>query len=84
MRSPPARRRARGGTTRRWIAALGVAASLAMPSGPAAAAHGIAMHGQPALPPDFGHLPYAEPAAPVGGRATMAAIGSFDSLNPFV
>jgi peptide/nickel transport system substrate-binding protein len=47
-------------------------------------AHGIAMHGAPALPPEFTHLPYADPDAPKGGRIGFANVGTFDSLNPFV
>lgn len=46
--------------------------------------HGIAMHGQPALPPGFDHLPYADPAARNGGRITLALEGNFDSLNPLI
>lgn len=46
--------------------------------------HGIAMHGEPALPPDFTHLPYANPDAPKGGRITLAIQGTFDSLNPYI
>jgi peptide/nickel transport system substrate-binding protein len=46
--------------------------------------HGIAMHGEPALPVDFAHLPYANPDAPKGGRVTYANVGTFDSLNPFI
>lgn len=46
--------------------------------------HGIAMHGEPALPPGFGHLPYANPGAPRGGRITLGLQGTFDSLNPLV
>jgi len=45
--------------------------------------HGIAMHGEPALPADFSHLPYANPDAPRGGRLTLGFQGTFDSLNPF-
>ena len=45
--------------------------------------HGIAMHGAPALPPGFDHLPYANPGAPKGGRLTVGVQGTFDSLNPF-
>jgi len=41
------------------------------------------MHGEPALPPDFQNLPYANPAAPKGGRLAMGFQGTFDSLNPF-
>ena len=44
---------------------------------------GIAMLGQPELPVDFDHLPYANPDAPKGGRLTIGAQGTFDSLNPF-
>jgi peptide/nickel transport system substrate-binding protein len=43
----------------------------------------IAMHGQPALPPDFAHLPYVNPDAPKGGRLDLAYLGAFDSLNPY-
>ena len=43
----------------------------------------IAMHGAPALPDDFDHWPYANTEAPMGGRLTLAYLGSFDSLNPF-
>ena len=45
--------------------------------------HGIAMHGEPALPPDFRHLPYANPDAPRGGRVSIGYQGTFDSLNPY-
>ncbi len=44
--------------------------------------HGIAMYGDPALPPDFVSLPYANPDAPKGGRIVQGEVGSFDSLNP--
>ncbi|HKL70537.1 MAG TPA: extracellular solute-binding protein [Salibaculum sp.] len=46
--------------------------------------HGIAMYGDPDLPPDFAHLPYANPDAPRGGELVTANVGNFDSLNPFV
>ena len=45
--------------------------------------HGIAMYGAPQLPPDFASLPHANPDAPKGGTLKQAAIGSFDTLNPF-
>lgn len=59
---------------------------LAPASVPAAAepAHGIAMIGEPALPPGFDHLPYANPDAPKGGRITYGVIGTFDSMNPMI
>lgn len=46
--------------------------------------HAIALHGEPALAAGFTHLPYARPDAPVGGRMRLDAIGTFDSLNPFI
>lgn len=46
--------------------------------------HAIAMHGEPALPKGFEHLPYADPKAPKGGRIVFALQGTFDSLNPLV
>ncbi len=46
--------------------------------------HGISMYGEPALPPDFVSLPYANAAAPKGGKITLGNAGGFDSLNPFV
>ncbi|NGQ90797.1 ABC transporter substrate-binding protein [Rhodobacter sp. HX-7-19] len=42
------------------------------------------MYGQPALPPDFVSLPYANPDAPKGGRIVFGESGGFDSLNPFI
>lgn len=67
-----------------------VAAALALAGAPApraetrAADNAIAMHGEPALPKGFRHLPYADPDAPRGGRIVFALQGTFDSLNPLV
>lgn len=70
---------------RRAVAAVLVAASLGLPGiAEAEPQHGIAMYGDPALPPDFDHLPYANPDAPTGGRLVMGETGSFDSLNPHI
>src|SRR4051812_34091275 len=46
--------------------------------------HAIAMHGEPALPQDFSHLRYVNPAAPQGGRLVEGVLGTFDNLNPFI
>jgi peptide/nickel transport system substrate-binding protein len=46
--------------------------------------HAIAMHGAPALPADFQHMPYANPDAPKGGRLAWGLLGTFDSLNPLI
>ena len=42
------------------------------------------MYGEPALPPDFVSLPYANPDAPTGGRIVFGERGSFDALNPYI
>ncbi len=72
---------------RRQVAAI-VAATLGLGLTPQIAAsepmHGIAMIGEPALPRDFDHLPYADPDAPKGGRITYGVVGTFDSLNSFI
>ncbi|PRX30536.1 peptide/nickel transport system substrate-binding protein [Meinhardsimonia xiamenensis] len=69
--------------------ALGAAAaSVTILAGGAAALseprHGIAMYGEPALPPDFVSLPYVNPDAPKGGKIITGEVGSFDSLNPHI
>lgn len=46
-------------------------------------AHGIAMHGRPALPAGFEHLPHVRPDAPRGGSIRLGQTGTFDTLNPF-
>ena len=62
------------------LAAVGVLAA-----GTAQAdSHGISMYGEPALPPGFDHRPYVNPDAPTGGRIVTAAVGGFDSLNPYI
>lgn len=45
--------------------------------------HAIAMHGEPKYGTDFTHFDYANPDAPKGGTLKLAAIGTFDTLNPF-
>ena len=69
----------------RRLATIGAVAGLIATGGFAAAEvdHGIAMYGDPVLPPDFVHLPYANPDAPKGGRIVIGERGGFDSLNPF-
>mgnify|MGYP003646090147 CR=1 FL=1 len=46
--------------------------------------HAIAMHGEPALPADFAHLPYVNPDAPKGGKVAYGVVGTFDSVRPFI
>jgi peptide/nickel transport system substrate-binding protein len=70
----------------RLLAALVLAASLVVSGGAEAGgpSYGIAMHGSPALPADFSHMPYANPDAPKGGRLVQGILGTFDSLNPLI
>lgn len=70
----------------RPAAAMVCAALAAAPARaePAVPTHAIAMHGAPALPQGFSHLPYADPDAPKGGRIVFGQQGTFDSLNPLV
>ena len=44
----------------------------------------VAVLATPALPPDFKAFPYVNPDAPKGGDVTLAAIGAYDSFNPFI
>ena len=64
--------------------ALGVAPLAPSCEAKAAESHALAMHGAPALPPDFTHMPYANPDAPKGGRLLWGMLGTFDSLNPMI
>ncbi|HEY8191461.1 MAG TPA: extracellular solute-binding protein, partial [Alphaproteobacteria bacterium] len=45
---------------------------------------GVAMHGDVKYPPDFTHFDYVNPDAPKGGTLRLNAVGTFDSLNPFI
>ncbi|HLZ01366.1 MAG TPA: extracellular solute-binding protein [Bradyrhizobium sp.] len=59
-------------------------AMMGIASARAEEAHAIAMHGAPAVPADFAHLPYFNPDAPKGGRLVWGILGTFDSLNPMI
>ena len=63
---------------------LVLAAAMASAQGADSPRHGIAMYGEPALPPDFVSLPQVNPDAPKGGRIVFGESGSFDSMNPFI
>lgn len=73
-----------------WAAGAGLGG---LGAGPAAAAesvapgersHGFAIHGDLKYGPDFTHFDYVNPDAPKGGTVTQLALGTFDSLNPFI
>src|SRR2546428_13856817 len=46
--------------------------------------HGLSMYGDLKYGPGFGHFDYASPAAAKGGSVKLAALGTFDTLNPFI
>jgi len=46
--------------------------------------HALGIHGTVKYGPDFEHFDYVNPKAPKGGQLRMAAVGTFDSLNPFI
>jgi microcin C transport system substrate-binding protein len=78
---------------RRAIVSATLAAPLvaALPPGRPAAAqsgstrtHALSLLGEPRYKPGFTHFSYVNPDAPKGGEVALAAIGSFDSFNPFI
>lgn len=50
----------------------------------AAATHAVSIYGTPRYPADFTHFDYVNPDAPKGGTLRLDAIGSYDSLNPWI
>lgn len=46
--------------------------------------HALSLIGAPKYPAGFSHFAYVNPNAPKGGKVRLSAIGSYDSLNPFV
>lgn len=66
----------------------GIGLALASPAmaltGTDGLAHGMAMHGEPKYGPAFSHFDYTDPGALKGGEDIRRAIGTFDSLNPFI
>ena len=46
--------------------------------------HGLSIHGDLKYGPGFKRFDYANPEAPKGGDVRLAAIGTFDNLNPFI
>src|ERR1700676_4587536 len=66
------------------VLAFGISLTIAAGTVSADESYAIAMHGGPALPADFTHMPYANPDAPKGGRLVQGILGTFDSLNPLI
>lgn len=68
----------------RTLAIVAGVTMAALPGAHAEPLHAIAMHGDPALPAGFTHLPYVNPDAPKGGKVTYGVVGTFDSVRPFI
>ncbi|MFQ5972158.1 MAG: extracellular solute-binding protein [Alphaproteobacteria bacterium] len=74
----------------RLLAAFVGVAFFSTVAGPVSAAgtdgprHAMAMHGKPKYPADFKHFDYVNPNATKGGEEVIGAVGTFDSLNPFI
>jgi microcin C transport system substrate-binding protein len=66
------------------VLALVLALTTGVAAQPAGGAHGLSMYGELKYGPGFAHFDYANPRAPKGGTVTLSAIGTFDSLNPFI
>lgn len=65
------------------LVALLTASSL-IAAADAATTAGMSLFGDLKYGPDFKHFDYADPDAPKGGTMRLSAIGTFDTLNPFV
>src|SRR5436305_7649066 len=50
----------------------------------AAGSHGLSLFGELKYGPDFKNFDYVNPNAPAGGTMKFSAIGTYDTLNPFV
>tara|TARA_B110000263_G_scaffold247201_1_gene259615 strand:+ start:7146 stop:9011 length:1866 start_codon:yes stop_codon:yes gene_type:complete len=46
--------------------------------------HALAMHGEPKFKSNFKHFDHVNPYAPKGGMKITSAMGTYDSLNPFI
>ena len=70
----------------RKVSALAAAFFLLVMAGhaQAAASEGMSLFGDLKYGPGFTHFDYTNPQAPKGGMMRYSAIGTFDTLNPFV
>jgi microcin C transport system substrate-binding protein len=64
--------------------AVGLILLLAAGGARAAASEGMSLFGDLKYGPGFTHFDYVNPQAPKGGTMRLSAIGTFDTLNPFV
>jgi len=66
------------------LAAAAVPAAGPRPASPVTVSHGASMYGDLKYGPGFRHFDYVNPDAPKGGLVKLAAVGTFDTLNPFI
>lgn len=90
MTKPNARAAARSHPVKDWISwtAMAVLGAGMVLAGTARAddtivTHGYNFYGELSYPADFTHFSYVNPEAPKGGEIAIAAVGTFDSMNPF-
>lgn len=53
-------------------------------TGAVTVSHGLSIYGDLKYPPGFAHFDYVNPDAPKGGHVKLSAVGTFDSLNPYI
>ena len=46
--------------------------------------HALSLFGDPRYSATFEHFEYVNPSAPKGGTLRLAAVGTYDSMNPFI
>ncbi|HKS89909.1 MAG TPA: extracellular solute-binding protein [Stellaceae bacterium] len=71
----------------RRLSAYAIGLILIVAAGAAAAFtgnYGLSLFGELKYGPDFQHFDYVNPNAPKGGAMKFAAIGTYDTLNPYV
>ena len=66
------------------VAGAAVAPAPALAADGLTGAHALSMFDDVKYAPDFEHFDYADPNAPAGGEIRLAALGTFDNLNPFI
>jgi microcin C transport system substrate-binding protein len=65
------------------VLAASIALAISSMPGMAEPQHGLSLFGDLKYPANFQHFDYANPDAPKGGVVKFAAIGTFNTLNPF-
>jgi microcin C transport system substrate-binding protein len=66
-------------------AVFGLVLCAAATAGPVGEAqHGLSVFGDLKYGPEFEHFDYVNAGAPKGGEIKLSAVGSFDSINPFI